>query len=121
MPNFNRIFSLTLCVVFLWTPAADQLACFFCGPSPETSSTAKVVSHVEDDCILQDGFHREDPTSKTESIHVHFCTLHATFVALTDSPQLKPVQIFNWFRSSHEFFRSVDPTHLYHPPRHFSI
>ncbi len=121
MRNFNRIFSLTLCVVFLWTPAAEQLACFFCGPSPETSSTAKAVSHLEDDCILQDGFHREDPTSETESIHVHFCTLHATFVALTDSPQLKPVQVFSWFRSSHGFFRSVDSSHLYHPPRHFSI
>jgi len=121
MQTFSRIFSLTLCFVFLWTPAAEQLACFFCGPSPETSSTAKVVSHVEDDCILQDGFHRKDPTSETETIHVHFCTLHATFVALTDLPLLKPIQIFSILQSSHPSFQSVDQIRLYHPPRHFSV
>ncbi len=118
MRSFSRIFSLTLCFVYLWTPAAEQLACYFCGPSPETSATAKVVSHLEDDCILQDGFHRKDPTSETESIHIHFCTLHATFVALTDLSQLKPIQISSLFQSSHKFFRSVDQTHLYHPPKH---
>ena len=88
MKSGNRVFSLGLLTLFLWTPVADQAVCYFCGPSPEASSTAKAVSHVEDDCILQDGFHREDPTAQGESIHIHFCTLHATFVALTLVPSL---------------------------------
>ncbi len=121
MEAARRIFSLTFCIVFLWTPAAEQLACFFCGPSPETSVTAKAVSHLEDDCLLQDGFHREDPTSETATMHIHFCTLHATFVAFTDPLFIEPTEIYSIFQNSHNFFESLGPIFLYHPPRYVDV
>ncbi|MCZ6484387.1 MAG: hypothetical protein O6826_01665 [Acidobacteria bacterium] len=121
MEAARRIFSLTFCIVFLWTPAAEQLACFFCGPSPETSVTAKAVSHMEDECLLQDGFHREDPTSETGPMHIHFCTLHATFVALTQTLLVEPIEIYSLFQNSHNFFESLAPIFLYHPPKYLDV
>ena len=121
MKTGKRVFSLILLSLFLWTPVAEQAVCYFCGPSPETSSNAKEVSHIEDDCVLQDGFHREDPSAETESIHIHFCTLHSTFVALTQPILIQPVQIYALFQNSHTLFQSSVPHSLYHPPRSFSI
>lgn len=108
----RRIFYLTSCVLFLWTPAAEQLACYFCGPSSETSVTAKAVSHMEDECLLQDGFHREDPTSETGTMHIHFCTLHATFTAFTDPLFVEPTEIYSLFQNRHNFFESLGPIFL---------
>ena len=121
MKTRKRVFSFTFLVLFLWTLPADELLCFFCGPSPETSSTAKVVSHIEDDCPLQDGFEREDPTSETESIHIHFCTLHATFVEFTQIFLVEPLQISSLFQNHNRVFHSLVATSLYHPPRNLHI
>ena len=121
MKTGKGVFSLIFLTLFLWTPVAEQAVCYFCGPSPEASSTGKAVSHIEDDCILQDGFHREDPTAESESIHIHFCTLHATFVALTQPLLIEPLQIYALFQNSHNFFQSVVILSLYHPPRSLSI
>jgi hypothetical protein len=77
-----RALILLSLAVFVVTPVADQLACGFCGPSAETTATAKPVPHTEDDCILQDGFERPSQSPDTESTHIHFCLLHATSIAL---------------------------------------
>ena len=121
MKTRESVFSFTFLVLFLWTHSADELLCFFCGPSPETSATAQVVSHSEDDCPLQDGFEREDPTSETESIHIHFCTLHATFVDFTQLISVEPLQISSLLQTRNRFFHSLVATSLYHPPRRLHI
>ncbi len=68
--------------IFVVTPVADHMACTFCGPSAETTATAKPVPHTEDDCILSDGFERPSQSPDSESTHIHYCLLHATSIVL---------------------------------------
>jgi hypothetical protein len=111
-----RVTVLGLVVVFMITPAFCQLACAFCGPSPEASATANPVPHSEDDCILNDGFERSSPGGDDGMVHIHFCPLHATFVNLTEletvrfEPTTEP--LFEVGRR----YRNTDLPSPFHPP-----
>lgn len=112
----KRALVLFLLALFLATPVADQLACAFCGPTVETTATAKPVPHTEDDCVLQDGFERNPPFPGEEPIHIHYCLIHATSVALADAHELE----FNPEIDKLELSRgqTVDPylPSFFHPP-----
>ena len=104
--------------LLLVVPLTDQLACDFCGPTPEASFNVKQVPHSEDDCVLQDGFERSGAGSESgEPIHIHFCVLHSTSVALQSLEEIR-------------FNRQVSPcyvdgslydgeylAHVFHPPQ----
>ena len=85
----KRALAFGLVLLVLLIPQLDQMVCAFCGPGPETSMTAKQVSHSEDDCPLQDGFEREGSEAGEEPVHIHFCTLHSTFLDLAAPSQLR--------------------------------
>ena len=80
-----RIFAGIMTALFLAVPVTDQLACEFCGPTPDTSFLAEEVPCFEETCVLQGGFERPETGSESEeAAHIHFCLLHSTFVALQD-------------------------------------
>ena len=111
-----RALILLSLVVSVVTPVADQLACGFCGPSAETTATAKPVPHTEDDCILQDGFERPSQSPDTESTHIHFCLLHATSVALTTVGVLDFSPDVDDFEPSRLIVESSYSPSFFHPP-----
>lgn len=46
----------------------------------------EAVSHLEDECLLGDGFERNSGTAaEDESTHIHYCLLHSTFSSLVEA------------------------------------
>lgn len=116
--KIQRFMALTSLGVLLLVPLLDQIACAFCGPSPETSATAKAVPHSEDECILQDGFERKNTSSDTEeSTHIHFCILHSTSVTVGDIAGLSPNIGSEPLVIASDTLPSLFTTSLFHPPR----
>ena len=111
-----RVLILLSLAVFVVTPMADQLACTFCGPSAETTATAKPVPHTEDDCILKDGFERAPQEPDEEPVHIHFCLIHATSVALTTVGVLDFSPDVGDFESSRLIVESSYSPSFFHPP-----
>jgi len=111
------MFSGFVAALLLVVPLADQLACDFCGPTPDASFVAEQVPHSEDDCLMQDGFERTGPSSESgESIHIHFCLLHSTFVAL-DSQDLALFEgEVSLFHLDVLLYEGEYLTHVFHPP-----
>ncbi len=113
-----RLFlGIVMVLLLVGVPLTDQLACDYCGPTPEASFIAKQVPHSEDGCVLQDGFERPGAASESgESIHIHFCLLHSTSVAL----QSQDVILVNWQVSpcylDGSLYDGEYLTHVFHPP-----
>lgn len=117
MEGMKRALGLGLALAVLLIPQLDQMICAFCGPGPETSMTAKPVSHSEDDCPLQDGFERQGPQAGDEPTHIHFCTLHSTFLDLAHRNRLSrnfSFSITSWHadEAATAFQNAID-----HPPQ----
>ncbi len=101
-------------------PVIDQYLCFFCGPSPENSVTAKAVPHVmEDDCLLKDGFEKPGASPKSQPNHIHFCILHSTVVVATEAVDLAIEITERDLPLAIHFLDPVYPEGLFHPPYSF--
>lgn len=113
-----RIATVCLMILYLVVPVADQIACGeFCGPSPETTVSAKPVSHSEDECLLVDGFERPGRIPGAEEpIHIHFCTLCSTFVALLETSAPEMMQSGDAFPGPLVTFESVFAEVVPRPP-----
>lgn len=113
---FRSFLVLGFIFLLLAVPTIDQLACAFCGPSPQSTRTAKAVPHTEDDCALKDGFEQKAASPDGEPTHIHFCMLHATSV-MTDDPAALPFQLSVIdIAAVFDHYQSIPPSSLYHPP-----
>lgn len=114
----RKIATVVGLLLLVAVPQADLLACANCSVSPENSKKLDPVSHLEDDCQLQDGFERDTGSSEQdEPIHIHFCVLHSTFLALS---QKVAIYVSNRHRDiSLQRSDSEEPltTSFYRPPR----
>jgi hypothetical protein len=112
-----RLFSGIVMVLLVLVPLTDQLACDFCGPTPDGSFIVKQVPHSEDNCVLQDGFERSGASTESgEPIHIHFCLLHSTFVALESHDLvLFEGQISPYYVDA-LLYDGEYLTHVFHPP-----
>lgn len=108
---------MLLIAALLAVPTLDQLACSFCGPTPESTVSAKPVSHVEDDCRLNDGFETPGKSPGQEQpTHIHFCSFHSISIVL-DGASIPAVQAVSEAvdnRKRRYTFRSA--ASIYHPP-----
>ena len=112
-----RLFSGFAVALLLVVPLTDQLACDFCGPTPNGSFIAKQVPHSEDDCVLKDGFERSRPSSDSgEPIHIHFCLLHSTFVALESQDLVLFERQISTYHVDGLLYEGEYLTHVFHPP-----
>ena len=106
-------------VIFLLTlvPVLDQIACVYCGPTPETSMRLEAVSHLEYECLLGDGFERNSGTAGDESIHIHYCLLHSTFSSLVEALLIEHTDPQEPVLAEHMAAKQPRPTSLFRPPR----
>jgi hypothetical protein len=107
--------SLLLLVI---VPMLDQLACSYCGVGPETSMMAKPVSHSEDACFLLDGYEcpAKSSSDNDEPIHIHFCTLHSTSIALDSGPIPNIETACTKVTVTQPSYDWIEVTHFFHPP-----
>ena len=104
-------------VLLVLVPVTDQLACDFCGPTPDTSFIAKQAPHSEDECVLQDAFECSAPSSESgELIHIHFCLLHSTFVALESQDLILVDQQVSPCYVDASLYDGEYLTNVFHPP-----
>lgn len=115
----SRVLTFIFLGVVLVTPMLDQLACAFCGPTSATSMTAEEVSHVEDDCILSDGFERRPDPSDTnqQPTHIHFCILHSTSVALSEDGVFIVEAEGDSISPIIPLFEDLHASCVFHPPK----
>ena len=113
----SKIANIFFLMVLLVTPLLDQFVCNFCGSSPQSSHRLQAVSHVEDDCPLQDGFELEASATGSGTTHIHYCLLHSTFVALSNLPSTDVNEPYTTLQSFIRVSAHPRPSPLEHPPR----
>lgn len=112
-----RLLSGVVATLILAVPLTDQLACDFCGPTPDGSFIAKQVPHSEDECVLKDGFERSGTRADSgETIHIHFCLLHSTFVTLDSHDLVMFERQVSRYHLDASLYDGEYLTHVFHPP-----
>ena len=112
-----RLFSGIVATLLIAVPLTDQLACDFCGPTPDGSFIARQVPHSEDECVLKDGFERAGTQSDSgETIHIHFCLLHSTFIALDSHDLVFYDRQISFYYMRTSLYDGEYLTHVFHPP-----
>ena len=109
--------SILLLMIFtiVIVPMMDQLACDFCGPTPENSMTAQPVH--SDECVMKDDFKRPGPLSENgEATHIHFCVLHSTSIVLESYYPLVPNLEKSDYEINLNFRNQTLASLIYHPP-----
>ena len=107
-----------LVVLLLAVPQADLLACASCSANPENARMLEAVSHLEDECQLQDGFERDAGSSQQQDpIHIHFCVLHSTFLALSPGLAIQQPEIGESVSAPRSGSEDPPTATFYHPPQ----